>query len=166
MRRHLPGLAALGLLLLVSIALKFANTLAASEPDFQRMRIELAGALESGGYVAELASGEPKWWTDGLVLGRKGACEIIVRDATYFGPEVEAISSRRMNGGRPLRYIWGGKYITTYPRIGIEARWRTQRELARLGWRYGIDPVIAVGARAGCSPAPTLMRSVKIYYQK
>ena len=155
----------MGLLLLISIALKFANTLAASEPDFQRMRIELAEALDSEGYVAELASGEPKWWTDGLVIGRKGACEITLRDATYFGPEVEAISSKRMNEGRPLRYIWGGKYITNYPRIGIEARWRTQRELARLGWLYGIDPVIAVGAKKGCWPAPGLMRNVRIYYR-
>lgn len=165
MRRHAPGLAALALLLLISIALKFANTGGTSEPDLQKMRRELAAALEKGGYTASLASGEPRWWTDGLVVGRKGSCDVFLRDATYFGPEMEAISSQRMNAGRPLRYIWGGAYIESYPRISIEAQWRVQREMARLGWRYGIDPVIAVGARDQCWPDPAMLGRVQIFYK-
>lgn len=164
MRQYAPGLAALALLLLVSVALKFVNTLAASEPDIQKMRRELVAALETSGHAATLASGKPKWWADGLVSGRNGACQVFLRDATYFGPELEAISSRRMNGGRPLRYIRGGTYIETYPRVRIEIEWRLQRELARLGWRYGIDPVIAVGASDGCWPDAGVFRTVKQYY--
>lgn len=165
MRRYAPGLAALALLLLISVGLKFANRLASSEPDIPTMRRELATALETGSYAANLASGEPVWWTDGLVSGRKGTCEIFVRDATYFGPEVETISSRRMNAGRPLRYIWGGRYADAYPRLQIEIQWRIQREMARLGWRYGIDPVIAVGAADRCWPDPSIFRGVQIFYR-
>ena len=164
-RRYAPGLAALILLLVVSIALKYLNTLAASAPDIQRMRGELVTALATAGYDATLPTGEPQWWTGGLVTGRKDGCTLFLRDATYFGPELEAISSRRMNDGRPLRYIWNGRYIDQYPRIRIEIYWRIQRELARLGWRYGIDPVIAVGTPDNCWPNAAIFADVQIYYK-
>jgi hypothetical protein len=164
-RRYWVGIGLLALLLLVSIGLKFVNRLAASEPDFQTMRHALVSALEAGGYEARLASGRPKWWADGLVIGKRGSCTVFLRDATYFGPEFEAISARRMNNGRPLRYIWGDSYISHYPRIRIEVEWRLQREFARLGWRYGISPVIAVGTPEGCWPQPELFQKVRLYYR-
>lgn len=165
LRRYALGLAALALLLIASVGLKYVNTLAASQPDIPRMRGELASALGRGGYAITLPTGEPKWWNDGLVAGRKDGCTVFVRDATYFGPELEAISSRRMNGGRPLRYMWGGEYVPAYPRLRIEIQWRIQRELARLGVSYGIAPVIAVGAEPKCWPAPRLLRQVRIFYR-
>jgi hypothetical protein len=164
-RSYAFGFAALFALLVVSVGLKFANTLVSAQPDIQRMRLELVSVLKDRQYTITLPQGEPKWWNDGLVIGRKSNCEVFLRDATYFGPELETISSRRMNSGRPLRYIWGGEHITNYPRLRIEVQWRIQRELARLGWRYGIDPVIAVGTPQNCWPDPTLFENVQIYYQ-
>lgn len=166
LRRYALGFAALVALLVVSMGLKFASTIVADQPDLQRMRLELASVLKDGGYNVTLPDGVPRWWNDGLVIGRSDACEIFLRDATYFGPELEAISSQRMNGGRPLRYIWSGEYIAAYPRLMIEVQWRIQRELARIGWRYGIDPVIAVGASDECWPDAAQLRSVQIYYQQ
>jgi hypothetical protein len=157
------GLAALALLLVVSVALKLYSIAIISEPDRPKLMRALVSAMVAGGYQA--TSGVGNWWSSGLVSAHKGACKVSLRDATLFGPDVEAVTSRRMNGGRPIRYIRNGQFLPAYPSIRIETEWRLQRELSRLGWRYSIAPVIAVGASNKCWPDARLLRDVKFFYK-
>jgi hypothetical protein len=164
LRRHATGLALLALLLLVSIAIKLTHGIIASEPDMPRLHTDLISALERGGYAARRGRGN--WWGSGLITASRGTCTIGLRDATLYGSDFETVTSRRMNGGRPIRYMRGGSYIDEYPRVRAEIAWRLQRELHRIGWVYGIDPVIAVAARTGCWPDPQLLEGVQFHFQR
>jgi hypothetical protein len=163
-RSHVGGFVALILLLIISISVKLPQYLNPAELDEAALRQDLVSAVEDSGYSATTRTGN--WWNRGLVSASKGGCTIYLRDATYFGPDLEAVTSRRMNEGRPIRYVRSGIYLSSYPRISIEIAWRLQRDLARLGWHYTIDPVLAVGARDRCWPDAQILKKVQLRYKK
>lgn len=158
------GFALLGLLLVVSVTIKLTGMLVSTEPDEDTLRTAIVAALARNGYTAHVGH-TGNWWVKGLVTANKGTCTVYLRDATHYGPDLEAVTSRRMNQGRPIRYLRNGEYLSAYPRIRIEIEWRVQREFARLGRRYAINPVIAVGARDGCWPDAQLLRAIKLRYR-
>jgi hypothetical protein len=155
----LGAIAALAALALASLAIKSTQFEPLAEPAIDHLVAPLTAALATNGYRVSQGTGAA--WNKGIVVATKADCTIRLTDATRFGPDMAAVSQLRLNNGRPVRYMHRGGYIRTYPRIRIEIEWRIQRELARLGWKYPIDPIVAVGAAAHCWPDPAVIAGVE-----
>lgn len=147
-------------LTLGSLAIKVSLPQVKLDPEPEYMVAQLSKAVIAAGYSVHEKS--QNGFNATIVSAHRGNCRIMLRDATRFGPDSEAVSRQRMNSGRPIRYVRSGSYLSAFPRIRIELEWRVQRELARLGFGYPISPVIAVGAQDQCWPDPAMFGKVQL----
>lgn len=149
-------------LLLLALSLSLKAVAFGREPviDNARLASDLSLELTRLGYRTAVEQ-RPRF--PPIITAVKADCLIKVRDSTFVGQEMMEGNRLRLARIGPVHTLYRGRYRPRYPRVIPELAWRVQRELARIGFRTSIGPVLSIAAPARCLPPVSLGTSVRVH---